>query len=371
MKIAVISTIWYPLSHTDVIVARWEEPYWTDADKGWTKPASTIASVYLDQTTDRDIGHAFCRKRGIPIFDSVRSALTLGTETLAVDAVLLIAEHGDYPHNEFRQKLYPRKELFDAIAAVFRESGRVVPVFNDKHLSWDFDLSCQMLAMAEELGFPLYAGSSLTHCPLDPGLPLTPGEGVTEALALFHGDPDNYGFHTMEYVQSLVERRPGGEPGIRALRALEGPAVQAAVAAGEVPRDLLLAALVRHGYPDEDGVIPFILERAEGCLLYQLEHRDGLKVYHLALPKFVSRWIAAVRAGDGTVRSCAVVAGGAQGFFANFAWLNGRVNEFFQTGRAPTPLKRTHLITGALQAVLQALPEKGRRIETSHLAVTY
>ena len=59
--------------------------------------------------------------------------------TLAVDGVLLIAEHGDDPANEKGQKLYPRYELFEQILSVFRNSGRTVPVFNNKHLSWNWD----------------------------------------------------------------------------------------------------------------------------------------------------------------------------------------------------------------------------------------
>jgi len=372
MKIAVISTVWFPLSHTDVMVTRWVEPFFTDARNGWNKPASRIASVYLDQTTERDIGRAFCQKNGIPIFEEVRAALTLGGDKLAVDAVLLIGEHGDYPLNEYRQRLYPRKRLFDAITAVFRESARSVPIFNDKHFSWSFDESCEMFAVAEELGFPLYAGSSLPHCPLKPGAPLQPGEAVAEALALFHGDPDNYGYHTMEYVQSLIEKRPDGETGIRAVRSFENAAVRAALAAGEIPRDLLVHALAHHGYERVDETLEFLLDRTENLLVYQLEHRDGLRVTHFAMPKFVTQWVAAIRAGDGRIRACSVDTVGGREFFSNFAHLNSKVEEFFQTGRAPTPVRRTHLVTGALQAAMRALKDNGGRwTGTPQLGVIY
>ena len=51
--------------------------------------------------------------------------------------MLLIGEHGDYPYNDKGQKLYPRYELFQKIVEVFKKSDRSVPVFNDKHLSYD------------------------------------------------------------------------------------------------------------------------------------------------------------------------------------------------------------------------------------------
>ena len=75
---------------------------------------------------------ATARQRG------VTEALTVGGK-LAVEGVLLIAEHGNYPRNDKGQILYPRLELMEQIVDVFRKTGQSVPVFNDKHLSYTFD----------------------------------------------------------------------------------------------------------------------------------------------------------------------------------------------------------------------------------------
>ena len=80
-----------------------------------------------------------CKLKNIPIFDSVREALTLGGKELAVDGVVLVGEHGDYHTNIRGQKYYPRWWLYQQIINVFRQSKRSVPVFNDKHLSTDWD----------------------------------------------------------------------------------------------------------------------------------------------------------------------------------------------------------------------------------------
>lgn len=159
-----------------------------------------IASVWIEQMSGSSFGVKFSADNKIPLFATIEQALTLGTGKLAVDGVLLIGEHGEYPRNELGQKLYPRKRLFDAIVDVFRASGRSVPIFNDKHYSWDFTESSEMLKVAEELSFSLYGGSSLTHCPCDPRPPLEVGESVAEALGLFFGDPEDYSFHSMEFV---------------------------------------------------------------------------------------------------------------------------------------------------------------------------
>ena len=103
-KIAVLSTEFHPASHTDVIVSRWLEPFPNDSLYGWRTPTSLIASFYVAQRKmTSDLTNGVTARFGIPCFDSIAGALTLGGDELAVDGVMLIAEHGDYPENEFHQ----------------------------------------------------------------------------------------------------------------------------------------------------------------------------------------------------------------------------------------------------------------------------
>jgi len=85
-----------------------------------------------------------------------------------VEVVMLIAEHGDFPSNEFEQKLYPRKEMLDAVLDVMECSGRVVPLFFDKHFSWSAELAAAMVQRLESMEVPWFGGSSLAHCPMLP-----------------------------------------------------------------------------------------------------------------------------------------------------------------------------------------------------------
>src|SRR5205823_14114158 len=71
--------------------------------------------------------------------------------TLFRSGVLLIAEHGDYPYNAKGQKLYPRHEYFQKIVEVFRRSGKSVPVFCDKHLSYDRKKGREMVETARRM----------------------------------------------------------------------------------------------------------------------------------------------------------------------------------------------------------------------------
>ena len=68
---------------------------------------------------------------GVATYGTIAEALRCGGDKLAVDAVLLIGEHGNYEKSEYAQTKYPRYEFFKEITDVFREDGRSVPVFND------------------------------------------------------------------------------------------------------------------------------------------------------------------------------------------------------------------------------------------------
>src|SRR5262249_55294101 len=134
-KIAALSTTYHVRSHSDNFITRFLEGYWINEQ--YYPPPCDIVSLYMDQIHPGDIGQRLSSAYGFPVVKSIADALTLGTGKLAVDGVLLIAEHGKYPFNDKQQQLYPRYEFFTQVTDVFQKSGRSVPVFSDKHLSYD------------------------------------------------------------------------------------------------------------------------------------------------------------------------------------------------------------------------------------------
>jgi hypothetical protein len=88
-----------------------------------------LVSLYIDQFPESDLARSRAERYNIPLHTSIADALTLGTGQLAVDGVVIIGEHGDYPRNEKGQTLYPRYEFFKEAIKVFEKSGRSVPVF--------------------------------------------------------------------------------------------------------------------------------------------------------------------------------------------------------------------------------------------------
>ena len=117
-RIAAAITEYRPNSHADVIVGKYLEGF--NQDQRPPYPRSKIVSMFTEQVPKTDMSRGLARKHNVPIFRTVQEALTLGGERLAVDGVLLIGEHGDYPVNDKEQKLYPRFEMFLKITDVFR-----------------------------------------------------------------------------------------------------------------------------------------------------------------------------------------------------------------------------------------------------------
>ena len=226
-RVAAIVTEYRHNSHADVIVSRL---LLTDTLDGKGKqPRLKLASLYTDQKPATDTSRLLAASHRFPVYDSIAGALTLGTGKLAVDGVLLIAEHGDYPFSPTGNHQYPKRRLWDEILQVFRSSGRVVPVFVDKHLSDNWQDAKHIFDTAREMKIPLMAGSSLPTTWRKPAADVQSNKKLKEIVAITYGSADAYGFHALEFVQALAEQRQGGEVGIEAVQCLTDDAVWEAI----------------------------------------------------------------------------------------------------------------------------------------------
>src|SRR5258708_2596247 len=222
-KLAVITTAYYYLSHAYHVSGRFLYGYMRDGKLH--KPAFDIAGMHVEQIKENDLSRELAKKHGFKLYDSVANALTLGNKDLAVDGVLLIGEHGNYPYNDKGQKLYPRYEMFQKIVEVFRKSKRSTPVFCDKHLSYDRRKAREMVETAKRVGFPLFTGSSLPVTWRRPEVELSLGSKIEEAVVISRGELEIFGIHALEALQCMVERRTKGQQGVKAVTYLEGDAV--------------------------------------------------------------------------------------------------------------------------------------------------
>ena len=229
-RIAVVATIYRYLSHAQHFADRFMVGY--PYGGKWHHPDMDVVSLYVDQKPEGDQSADRAREFGFDVYPTIAEALRCGTDTLAVDAVLIIGEHGEYPNNDKGQKLYPRYDFFKECVQVFEEDGRAVPIYNDKHLSYSFDKAQEMVVDAHRLGFPLLAGSSLPVTWRLPELEIPLDSVIEEALMVGVGGSDAMDYHALEAMQSMVERRRGGESGVRAVQMLEGDDVWRAAEEG-------------------------------------------------------------------------------------------------------------------------------------------
>jgi hypothetical protein len=381
-KIACIATIVHKYAHAQHFIDRFLEGY------GWNgrhhRPPMDLVSLYVDQVKDSDLSQdRAARFPSMTIYPTVADALTLGGNDLAVDGVLLIGEHGDYTRNEKGQTLYPRYELFQQIVAVYRLSGKTAPIFNDKHLSWKWEWSKAMYDTARTMGFAFMAGSSLPVTWRTPSLDLPLGALVSEAMCVGYGGVDSYDFHALETLQCMVERRKGGESGVRWLQAYRGDAFWQAHHAGVWSKALFDAALCRSHtltparagfndiFPNDDELKSLVKDP----IAYQYEHNDGLKSTMILMNGLVQDFNFAAQLDDRdepfSVQMYLPMPPARTTLANFFSPLVNHAEQMFLTGKEPYPVERTLLTSGLVEAGVESLFQEQKRIETPHLAVAY
>ena len=378
---AVVTTRWTHGTHAWHMATRF---LWGYPLRGkWHEPAFEVVSAYVDQRPEGDMSTDRAAEYGFTIYPTVAEALRCGGDMLDVDAVLLIGEHGNYPLNEIGQKLYPRYELFKRITATYREDGKTAPVFNDKHLSWNFDYAREMVQLSRELGFALQAGSSLPVTWRMPSIEMPYGAQIDEVLGVAIGGVDSYDFHVLEMMQCMLERRKGGETGVAHVQALKGEAAWKALALsdwdkGGINPTLFEACLSRsqtlaqtnnlsHRYPTRAQMMEMVKEP----VAYRIAYRDGSKATMILMNGLVGDFTFAAKL-DGRSEPLSTL------FYLppnpNVVYSGALMNnaeKMFLSGTAMYPIERTLLTSGLVQSCMTSLARGQIEMETPHLSVTY
>jgi hypothetical protein len=203
---------------------------------------------------------------------------------------------------------------------------------------------------------------------------------IEDALMVGCGGSDAMDFHALEAMQCMLERRKGGERGVKSVQLLEGDAVWKAADEGRWSKEMLRAALSRSdnlkGASVTDGrtqdmvgtgVLP-ALEKNPWA--YFIEYRDGTKATMLMLSESVGDFNFAVKLKGKAIQSTQ--------FFLSpdpnvtySACLASKIEQMIMSGVAPYPVERTLLVSGMLESCLESRIKGHARIETPQLAVTY
>lgn len=382
LKLAAVVTVYRKYSHAQHIVDRLLDGYgWNGA---YHHPPMDLVALYVDQVGNDDLSRERAHRfPAMKIYPSIAEALTQGSGKLSVDGVVLVGEHGNYPRNEMGQTEYPRYQFFQQIVEVYRSSNRAVPLFSDKHLSWNWAWAKEMYDTSRSMHFPFMAGSSLPVTWRIPSVEMPLGAPVREALCIGYGGVDSYDFHGLETVQCMVERRTGGESGVRWLQAYRGERFWAAMKEGVWSHDLMQAALCRShtltparpGFNDIMPTADQMRELVKDPVAYTYEHEDGLRCSMLLMHGLVRDFNFAARLDRSTRvfsnQMYLPMPDGRTTLATFFSPLVFHMEHMFLTGQTPYPIERTLLTTGLTASGVESLYRNQARIETSHLSIHY
>ncbi|WP_010582550.1 hypothetical protein [Schlesneria paludicola] len=377
-RIAIVTTVFTYQSHAQHMGDRFLIGYPRHGQ--WHTPPLKVVSLYVDQRPEGDLSAKRAEAHGFQVYPTIAEALRCGGDKLAVDGVVIIGEHGKYPINAKGQVQYPRFEFFQQAVEVFEKDGRAVPIFNDKHLSYDGKKARKMVADSKRLKFPFLAGSSLPVTWRLPPVEVPYGAELDEALMVGVGGSDPMDYHALEAMQCMVERRKGGETGIESVQLIEGDAVWKAGEEGLWSKRLLEAALTRsdttQGVTKLDSRMQNLATNGELQKLvtqpaaYLIKRRDGLRTTLLMLNGAVEDYTFAAQIKGGDIVSTQFFLPPTPNVTYS-ACLVAQIEEMITTGVAPYPVERTEIVSALLDRCLDSKVEGHRRIETPELNISY
>ena len=390
-RVAAVLTVFRFRSHAYNILENFFKPYYFRGKL--VDPGVDVVALYADQFPKNDMAREVSKRFKVPLFKSIRDAVCLGGKDFAVDAVLSIGEHGEYPYNKLGQHLYPRKRFFDEITKPMIASlsnsrlARPAPIFNDKHLSWSWREAKAMYDTCGKHRIPFMAGSSVPLAQRIPDFELPAGAEIAEAVSIHGGGFESYDFHALEVLQSLVESRKGGETGISEIEVLHGDALRAAIRTGRISAKLVDAAMAaekaggrkrqrrprtgRARWPQRDRSKIPNFKRPKGPHAIAVTYKDGFKAVAMTVPSSADRWNFACRLKGEAKPRATMLFNGPWGNRCLFKALSHSIQHLFRTRKQPYPVERTLLVTGALEAAVRSFNSGGKSIKTPHLEFDY
>lgn len=355
-RVACILNVYFPNSHADVFMGRLLEGYRLNGVSH--RPRLETVSFYVDQFPTNDMAREQAEEYGVKIYPSVKEALCLGGDKLTVDGVAVIGEHGNYPKTRRGNFMYPRKKRFDEVTAEFARAGRVLPLMNDKYFAYEWADAKAMYDRVKRDRIPFFCGSSLPLTWRRPALEFRPGIELDEVLAVSFSDLEEHGYHAIELLQAMAEKRKGGETGIEEIRCIEGDAV---FTDKFWSRELLDAAL-RHR-------VNHVPKNSTPPQAIFVKYRDGLKATILNLNSQARDYLFAAREKSGKVHSsCFYI----QLYVHNhWGFMVKHFEDLVLTKKTPYPPERTLYANGIMLAGLESLVDGQRWLPTPHLNLTY
>ena len=372
MRLAILASRWTPGSPARQVADRFLIGY--PREGKWHRPAVEVVSLYVDRTPDADQSRERAAEFGFRIYSSVADALRCGSGRLAVDAVLMLAGQGDDSGSG-----PSGSDLLEPMLEVFEKDRRAVPVYWDEPLG--LAQARKMVEASRQLGFPVLAGSTLPMTWRLPPLELPAGSRVEQALLAGIGFGRSDRYRALETLQAMVERRRGGETGVRSVQAVAGEAVWRAGSNGRWSRELLRAAVARSdslqgetlkdGRPRDlvnSGELPRLVEHPEACLV---DYADGMRAAVLMLNGAVGDFTFAARLRDVSEVASTQFLLPPEPNRAGSACLAARIEDLIRSGASPVRPERAWIAAGVLDRWMESRKKGGLTLDTPELTIEY
>lgn len=367
-RVAAIITEYWDICHADVIVTKMVEGFMLDGKR--YSSSLEVVSMYVDQFPDNDISRELSAKHGIPIYSTIDEALKCGGTDFDLDGIIIIGEHGEYPENEYRQVLYPRRRFFEQCLKVMLEAERIVPVYSDKGFAVIREDVEWMYEQIKRYDIPFMSSSVIPFArqyydsrPLPNGAPLHKMFGF--AYDHLHESPERYTYHTLEMLQSVAENRAYGESGIVGVRSFSGQAAIDKVFSAEWSR--MYSSLCGFINMADEQAFPY---RLTNPLFFEVDYVDGLQAGILHTDTDMTDFVAAFQAEEDDEPLCREYRLQAGKPYIHFGVLVLEIEKFIHTSRPPFPIERSYLTTGALDAIMRSVYHQSE-IKTPYLQVRY
>ena len=342
------------------------------------KPAIGEVSAYLPPTSEGDFG---MRREDF----NLKIAATVEQAVDGAGGVVIVSRRPGAMAND----------RFAEIALARMPEGAAC--FIHGALSSNLERGRALAKLAASRRIALLAGTALSVTWRLPEMDLPPDTELSEALIVVQinsapaqpavtpqtgpqGTLAGAELNALEGLLPIIERRRGGEAGVRSVRLLEGDDVWRAGDRKLWSWPLLAAALSRSHSPLGDSVLDgrtqdiaglgLVPKLARSPRAWLLEHRDGFRTAILVLDGVVGDFNLAVRAMNGHVFS-------AQLFRApppleqHYSLLAAAVEDFFETRKSPWPLERNLLIAGLLEAFRNPATRSDGAVATPDLQGAY
>ena len=221
-----------------------------------------------------------------------------------------------------------------------------------------------MVEISRELRFPMLAGSSVPVAQRIPAIDAPMGVKQKHAVAISYSGLDIYGFHLLEALQCMTERRLGGETGVRAIQCLQNQACWDYLAKNAWASTLFDQALSRSNTRKSGTARQLVKEPTA----FIVDYVDGLQAAAFLMTGLVEDFTVAIDLDGQAAPLTTLMNLQNHRPHHHFGTLVKNIELMFESGRAPYPVERTMLTSGMLDFGLESRFRGYIKLDTPQLA---